>query len=148
MDIGKDQTDRAGLATIQRLGEIVRPKSDLFRILDDPLGRFLASIRGFERLPETSLVLPSHGNPFRNIGLRVAQLIEHHDARCAELLAACAEPRSAGELLSTLFPRQLDTHQVMFAMGEAIAHLNHLEHKGDVRKVEGIDGIVRFVKSN
>ena len=57
---------------------------------DDPLGRFLASIRGFERLPEASLVLPSHGNPFRNIGLRVAQLIEHHDARCAELLAACA----------------------------------------------------------
>ncbi len=65
-----------------------------------------------------------------------------------ELLAACAEPRSAGELLSTLFPRPLDTHQVMFAMGEAIAHLNHLEHKGEVRKVEGIDGIVRFVKSN
>ncbi len=115
---------------------------------DDPLGRFLASIRGFERLPEASLVLPSHGNPFRNIGLRVVQLIEHHDARCAELLAACAEPRSAGELLSTLFPRPLDTHQVMFAMGEAIAHLNHLEHKGEVRKVEGIDGIVRFVKSN
>ena len=115
---------------------------------DDPLGRFLASIRGFERLPEASLVLPSHGSPFRNIGLRVAQLIEHHDARCAELLAACAEPRSAGELLSTLFPRPLDTHQVMFAMGEAIAHLNHLEHKGEVRKVEGIDGIVRFVKSN
>ena len=83
-----------------------------------------------------------------NIGLRVVQLIEHHDARCAELLAACAEPRSAGELLSTLFPRPLDTHQVMFAMGEAIAHLNHLEHKGEVRKVEGIDGIVRFVKSN
>ena len=50
--------------------------------------------------------------------------------------------------LSTLFPRPLDTHQVMFAMGEAIAHLNHLEHKGEVRKVEGIDGIVRFVKSN
>ena len=115
---------------------------------DDPLGRFLASIRGFEQLPETSLVLPSHGSPFRNIGLRVAQLVEHHDARCTELLAACAEARSAGDVLSTLFPRELDTHQVMFAMGEAIAHLNHLEHKGDVRRIEGVDGIVRFVKSN
>ena len=40
MDIGKDQTDRSGLAAIQRLGEIVRPKSDLFRVLDDALGRF------------------------------------------------------------------------------------------------------------
>ena len=78
----------------------------------------------------------------------MAQLVEHHDARCTELLAACAEARSAGDVLSTLFPRELDTHQVMFAMGEAIAHLNHLEHKGDVRRIEGVDGIVRFVKSN
>jgi glyoxylase-like metal-dependent hydrolase (beta-lactamase superfamily II) len=96
---------------------------------DDPLGRFLDSIRGFKQLPVATLVLPSHGSPFRNIGLRVDQLVEHHDDRCAELLAACTVPRCAGELLATLFPRELDTHQVMFAMGEAIAHLNHLAHK-------------------
>lgn len=114
---------------------------------DDPLGRFLHSIQSFRQLPETSVVLPSHGSPFRNIGLRVDQLVEHHDARCAELLASCTEPRCAGELLTTLFPRELDTHQVMFAMGEAIAHLNHLERKGDVRRSVGGDGIVRFVKN-
>ncbi|WP_300437721.1 MBL fold metallo-hydrolase [Zoogloea sp.] len=115
---------------------------------DDPLGRFLDSIRAFRQLPETTVVLPSHGSPFRNIGLRVDQLIEHHDARCAELLAACTGPRSAGELLGILFPRELDTHQVMFAMGEAIAHLNHLEHKGAVCRFVGNDGILRFVKNN
>lgn len=115
---------------------------------DDPLGRFLDSIRGFRQLPETTVVLPSHGSPFRNIGLRVDQLVEHHDARCAELLAACTGPRSAGELLGILFPRELDTHQVMFAMGEAIAHLNHLEHKGVVCRLVGNDGILRFVKNN
>ncbi len=113
---------------------------------DDLLGQFLASVRAFKRLPDTSLVLPSHGSPFRNIGLRVDQLVEHHDARCADLLAACNVPRSAGEILSTLFPRQLDTHQVMFAMGEAIAHLNHLEHRGDACRSVGDDGVVRFVK--
>ena len=115
---------------------------------DDPLGRFLDSIRAFRQLPETTVVLPSHGSPFRNIGLRVDQLVEHHDARCAELLAACTGPRSAGELLGILFPRELDTHQVMFAMGEAIAHLNHLEHKGAVCRFVGNDGILRFVKNN
>ena len=29
------------------------------------------------------------------------QLVEHHDARCAELLASCTEPRCAGELLTS-----------------------------------------------
>lgn len=114
---------------------------------DDPLGRFLHSISAFKRLPEATLVLPSHGRPFRNIDLRVDQLISHHDERCAELLAACTEPRSAGEILTTLFPRELDTHQVMFAMGEAIAHLNHLEHKGALVGRQGDDGVVRFIKS-
>jgi glyoxylase-like metal-dependent hydrolase (beta-lactamase superfamily II) len=37
---------------------------------------------------------------------------------------------SACELIPTLFKRELDAHQIMFAMGEAIAHLNYLEHKG------------------
>jgi glyoxylase-like metal-dependent hydrolase (beta-lactamase superfamily II) len=115
---------------------------------DDPLGRFLDSIRGFKQLPAATLVLPSHGKPFRNIGFRVDQLVEHHDDRCAELLAACTVPRSAGELLSTLFPRELDTHQVMFAMGEAIAHLNHLVRKREVCGSVGDDGIIRFIKSN
>lgn len=114
---------------------------------DDPLGRFLDSISGFKQLPDTSLVLPSHGRPFRGIALRVDQLVQHHDDRCAELLAACTDPRSAEEILATLFPRELDTHQVMFAMGEAIAHLNHLEHKGELVGRVGDDGVVRFVKS-
>jgi glyoxylase-like metal-dependent hydrolase (beta-lactamase superfamily II) len=115
---------------------------------DDALRRFLDSISGFKKLPATTLVLPSHGSPFRNIGLRVDQLVEHHAARCAELLDACRVPRSAGEVLATLFPRELDTHQVMFAMGEAIAHLNHLARRREVRRLVEEDGIVRFVTSH
>ncbi|NTV10697.1 MAG: MBL fold metallo-hydrolase [Zoogloea sp.] len=115
---------------------------------DDPLGRFLDSIGGFAHLPDDALVLPSHGKPFRGIAARVAQLQEHHAARCAELLAACQAPQSAGELLGTLFPRQLDTHQVMFAMGEAIAHLNYLALRGAVRRTQGSDGIVRFCRND
>lgn len=114
----------------------------------DPLGWFLNSLRRFQDLPPDTLVLPSHGRPFRGIHARVDELVRHHDARCAELLAACREPRCAGELLPTLFPRELDTHQVMFAMGEAIAHLNHLVVRGDVRQVAGQDGIVRYRTNN
>ena len=59
----------------------------------------------------------------------------------------CDEPRCAGELLGTLFPRELDTHQSMFAMGEAIAHLNHLEKQGALRRMTDKDGLIRFIKT-
>ena len=111
---------------------------------DDPLGRFLDALRRLEHLPADTLVLPSHGRPFRGIQARVHQLIEHHRERCGVLMAACQEPRSAGELLTTLFERELDAHQVMFAMGEAIAHLNHLAARREVRRVIGKDEVVRF----
>ncbi|MFN4063376.1 MAG: MBL fold metallo-hydrolase [Parazoarcus communis] len=114
---------------------------------DDPLGWFLDSLRRISHLPDNTLVLPSHGKPFRGIRSRVGQLIEHHRERCAALSAECDTPRSAGDLLSTLFTRELDTHQVMFAMGEAIAHMNHLEKLGELRKEEGDDGVIRFIKT-
>lgn len=114
---------------------------------DDPLGWFLDSLHRINHLPRNTLVLPSHGKPFRGIQARVAQLTEHHRERCAALLAECATARSAGELLGTLFPRELDTHQVMFAMGEAIAHMNHLVKQGVLRRVEGEDGTIRFIKT-
>ena len=115
---------------------------------DDPLGWFLDSLRRINHLPDDTLVLPSHGKPFRGIRKRVDELIEHHRERCAALLAVCGTARSAGELLGTLFPRELDTHQVMFAMGEAIAHLNHLVKQGELCQVEGDDGAIRFIKTS
>lgn len=114
----------------------------------DPLGWYLDSLERLRALPEDTLVLPSHGLPFRGLHARIGQLQQHHEARCAELLAACTEPRTACELLGTLFPRRLDTHQVMFAMGEAIAHLNYLEQQSKLRRIEGDDGVVRFIASH
>jgi glyoxylase-like metal-dependent hydrolase (beta-lactamase superfamily II) len=113
----------------------------------DPLGRFLRSLAAFEALPDTTLVLPSHGLPFRGIALRVAQLREHHEARLAELcdaLAAAAAPLSAAQVVPVLFRRELDVHQRFFAMGEAIAHLNHLWRSGRIRRLRAADGACRF----
>ncbi len=112
---------------------------------DDALGQFLRSIEALRTLPEDTLVLPSHGKPFKGIGSRVNQLVEHHRQRCDALLACCVQARSAADLLSTLFPRELDTHQVMFAMGEAIAHLNHLDKREALRRTQDSDGLIRFI---
>ncbi|MDP1734464.1 MAG: MBL fold metallo-hydrolase [Sulfuritalea sp.] len=104
----------------------------------DPLGLFLASIDGFRALPADTLVLPSHGRPFRGLHARVAELHAHHAERCEVLLEACrSEAKSAAELISVLFNREIpDPHQTMFAMGEAIAHLNYLEHAGKLQRIE------------
>jgi glyoxylase-like metal-dependent hydrolase (beta-lactamase superfamily II) len=115
----------------------------------DPLGSFLASLQRLTELPADTLVLPSHGLPFRGIHERVAELSEHHRQRCDELLAACAgQALSAAELIPVLFSREIpDAHQAMFAMGEAIAHLVYLEHRGKLqRQIE--DGVHRFSSVN
>lgn len=113
---------------------------------EDSIGRFLDSLRRFAALPANTLVLPSHGLPFRGAHARVAQLFEHHALRDEVLLGALDEPRCAADLLTLLFPRELDAHQLMFAMGEAIAHLNHQWLQGSVHRIESADGVIRFMK--
>jgi glyoxylase-like metal-dependent hydrolase (beta-lactamase superfamily II) len=116
--------------------------------LDNPLKQFLDSIDALRTLPEDTLVLPSHGRPFRGLHARVAQLEAHHAERCEVLLAACAtRPHTAAELIGTLFGREIpDPHQTMFAMGEAIAHLNYLQNNGRMRRIEE-NGVIRHIAS-
>ena len=54
------------------------------------------------------------------------------------------EPRNAYEIIPVLFRRPLDNHQLSFAMGEAIAHLNYLWHQRILQRSLGADGIWRF----
>ena len=111
----------------------------------DALREYLDSLERFLPLPPDTLVLPSHGKPFRGLHERVGQLQQHHRERCAALLAACAAPKSAAELLPALFDRDItDAHQLQFAMGETIAHLNYLEKQHRLVRVD--DGrILRYV---
>ncbi len=111
----------------------------------DPLGLFLMSLRRYETLPEDTLVLPSHGKPFTGLHERLAQLHEHHDEKLALTLKACtSEAVSAFQLVSVLFKRRLDSQQLTFALGEALAHLHFLWRAGDLVRVQGSDGIYRF----
>ena len=111
----------------------------------NPLMLYVASIGRMKALPEDSLVLPSHGRPFRGLHTRVDQLVTHHDERFADVLRACAKaPQHAADLLTILFRRQLDLHQTTFAMGESVAHLHTLWHAGRLDRRLDADGIYRF----
>ncbi len=112
----------------------------------NPLALFLDSLGRFGHLPADALVLPSHDRVFRGLHARIAQLREHHERRLERLLEACAVPITAHDALPLLFKRALDDHQLMFAMGEAIAHLHYLQGRGKVRRLEDAQGVRRFVK--
>ncbi|MDN5842019.1 MAG: MBL fold metallo-hydrolase [Alcaligenaceae bacterium] len=110
----------------------------------NPLPLYLDSLREYDTLSEDTLVLPSHGKPFRGLHERIAQQHAHHAERLAELLAACSEPSSAMDVVPVLFRRKLDMHQLSFAMGEAIAHLHALYFEGKLRRSVDAQGIYRF----
>jgi glyoxylase-like metal-dependent hydrolase (beta-lactamase superfamily II) len=113
----------------------------------NPLQAFLGSLSRLGHLPDDTLVLPSHERVFRGLHPRIAQLHEHHVERLARLLEGCAEPLTAHQALPLLFRRTLDDHQLMFAMGEAIAHLHYLQYQGKVRRIVDDAGVRRFVKA-
>ena len=93
----------------------------------DPLSQFLEAFERFSELPPDTLVLPSHGLPFRGLHTRIEQLLQHHHERLEEVCTLCKTPKTAAELLPFMFRPDLDAHQMMFAMGEALAHLRYLE---------------------
>ncbi len=110
----------------------------------NPLQMYLDSLQRFTGLPENTLVLPSHGVPFYGLQLRLQQIREHHHERIEVLFDACKEPQTAAELMSVMFKRELDDHQVMFAMGESLSHLAYLKHQNRLTRGADRNGIVRY----
>jgi glyoxylase-like metal-dependent hydrolase (beta-lactamase superfamily II) len=90
----------------------------------NPLAAFLDSLSRLSHLPGDALVLPSHERVFYGLHKRIADLHGHHDERLERLLQGCSTPITAFDALPLLFKRTLDDHQMMFAMGESIAHLH------------------------
>jgi glyoxylase-like metal-dependent hydrolase (beta-lactamase superfamily II) len=99
----------------------------------NPLKDFLESLARFHDLPADTLVLPSHKLPFFGLHERIDQIVAHHRDRLAVAKAACTGV-TAMDILSVIFPRALDDHQVHFAIGETLAHLNYLMATGEVER--------------
>ena len=110
----------------------------------DPLAEFLSSLARFRELPGDCLVLPSHGLPFRGLPERIDQLVGHHHERLERALEACVTPVTLAEVMPRLFDRALDVHQLQFALGESLAHLNHLVEQGRLRRWLDPEGRLRY----
>ncbi|MFG1478311.1 MBL fold metallo-hydrolase [Xanthobacter sp. V4C-4] len=109
----------------------------------DPIAAYVAALaRIRSRVDDAVLVLPSHKRPFQGLHGRLDALGRHHEERLAHLLGAFpadGHAISAAEGMAHLFPFALDGHQVSFAMGETLAHLNHLRRRGAVEEISAGD---------
>jgi glyoxylase-like metal-dependent hydrolase (beta-lactamase superfamily II) len=96
----------------------------------DPLGDWLDSIDRLRSLPESLLVLPSHGEPFTGLHARLDALAAGHLDRLDALHRHLVEPRRAVDCFGVLFARKIEDGMMGLATGEAMAHLRRLECDG------------------
>lgn len=102
----------------------------------DPLASFLASFAGLAALEPEPLVLPSHGDVFRGLRLRLDELRRHHARTLAEVAGLVTAPATAAEVAARLFRAPLDPLNRMLALGETLAHLHHLAGRGQLAVTE------------
>lgn len=98
----------------------------------NPLRYYLNSLGGFRGLPRDTLVLPAHGDPFRNLSARLDQIGLHHHERLKALLSALSRPSTVVEILPVLFRRDHSGEHRFLAHGEALAHLHWLLGEGQI----------------
>jgi glyoxylase-like metal-dependent hydrolase (beta-lactamase superfamily II) len=113
----------------------------------DPLGAYIASLERLGALPPDTLVLPSHGRPFRGLRERTSDLIAHHRQQLATVTAACTSARSAWEVTAVLFARELRGFHRVLALGETIAHLEYLAQRDRLERRIADDGRITYAAS-
>ena len=109
----------------------------------NPMKEYLDSLARFEQLPPDTLVLPSHGLPFRALHTRLAQLREHHHVRLDDVASIVTGSTSAYALAQEVFPRVLYDNPRQ-AFGESLAHLNMLASLGRLTRDISATGAVTF----
>ena len=139
--------DKLFLSADQVLSKI-SPNVSVWAVEPDQnsLGEYLASLASLTTtLPYDALVLPGHGVPFYGLKTRIKQLADHHEERCRLIAEACREvPQTSAQLVPVVFHKHvLDPHQMGFAAGELIAHVNYMLVEGRLTAEEQ-DGMLRF----
>ncbi len=107
----------------------------------DPVADWLEScerLSGYARADQ--LILGGHKLPFTGVPTRMRQLIENHHGALRRLKEYLDTPKTAAECFLPLFKRQIDGDAYGLALVEALAHLNHLFHVGEVSRSLREDG--------
>jgi glyoxylase-like metal-dependent hydrolase (beta-lactamase superfamily II) len=110
----------------------------------DPLADQLATLDRLTRLAPRACYA-AHHDPIGDVAGRAGQLKAHHD----QLLAAhrdalAAGPQHAYGVSLRVYGQTMGAVGRRIAVVEALAHLTHLERRGEAERETGADGRVRF----
>lgn len=111
---------------------------------ENPLASYLDSLRKVREL-DAEFVIPSHGKPFYGANQRIDELLAHHEERLEETWETIDNPITIYETCKSLFDRPLTVHEMRFAVGETLAHLEYLRYKKECTR-EMINGIWQYEK--
>ena len=109
----------------------------------NPMKEYLDSLMRLETLPPDTLVLPSHGLPFRALHTQLAQMREHHLVRLDDVACVVTGKTTAFAVAQEVFPRVLYANPRQ-AFGEALAHLNMLASTGRLTRDVDSAGAIAF----
>ena len=117
------------------------PEANALKLYLDTLPQFL-------KLPEDTLVLPSHKLPFHGLHERVNQLLQHHQEHLTVLLNFCQTERTLVDCLPVMFDRELNHQSMFFAVAECLSHLNYLWFQGSIIRKLREDGVYVYQVAN
>ncbi|MBY4678270.1 MBL fold metallo-hydrolase [Marinobacterium arenosum] len=112
----------------------------------NPLRCWLKALERLHQLPDDTLVLPAHDQPFYGLHRRLDQLTEEHRQMLELVEQSCRQPKTVMELLPIMYSRKLGDFDLLLASGECLAHLHYLiEQQLIVRQVR-TDGVVIYLR--
>ena len=115
---------------------------------DDRLGGYLKYLNEIQLIGSDTLVFPCHDWPFKKGKERAINLIRHHDNRLNILKNEISKNKiNIMNSLDLIFDRKIGNEQMHFAIGEARAHLIHLETIGFAKSYSDENNVVWYVKN-
>lgn len=121
----------------------ITPNITFEKSIEDPLGHYLQSLDKIDRL-DIDLVLTGHQRLIDNVHKRIDQLKQHHQDRLNEVMEILGTGlrqayQVAGKMTWDIDAKSWELFplaQKVFAVGEAVTHLEYLHHTGRVKRTE------------
>lgn len=104
----------------------------------NPLQTYMNSLEKIRKL-DVDWVIPSHGEPFQGANKRIDELLAHHEERLDATWQMLSQPLTIFEVRERLFDRALTVHEMRFAVGETLAHLEYLRADGRCERTMAAD---------
>lgn len=121
---------------------------NFFDPLDDRLGEYLKYLNEIHEIGSETRVFPCHDWPFDEGAQRAKDLIKHHNHRLSLIIEALNKKSiTIMDSISIIFDRKIGDEQMHFAIGEARAHLIHLDVTGQAKSEMDERGTVHYMKN-